>query len=47
METKATDPKVAGQPELVDSVLQVVQRVVTRQLLVHAWLKADERQSDA
>ena len=33
---------LAAQPELVTSVLQVAQRVVTRHLLDHAGLKADE-----
>jgi hypothetical protein len=32
----------AAQPELVTPLLQVVQRVVTRQLLDRAELKADE-----
>jgi hypothetical protein len=33
---------LAAQPDLVTPVLQVVQRVVTRQLLAGAQLKADE-----
>ena len=38
---------LAAQPELVTPVLQVVQRVVTRYLLDHAWLKPDEGHSGA
>jgi hypothetical protein len=38
---------LAAQPKLVTPVLQVVHRVITRQLLGQAGLKADEADSGA